>query len=275
MKSNDTNLAKFIYGDRTLVIPVYQRNYDWKVANCAKLFSDMTETVEKNAAHFIGAIVYQERAVDDIFQEFVIIDGQQRITSMILFARALYNFADDDLKNDLNAKFFRHTSGDMKNKFRLRPTEYDSKVFTKIMDGATDFSDDEKKSAMYMNFVYFREKISTSNLSPNDLYKALYKLSVVSICLGDGENPQEIFESLNSTGLDLTQADLIRNFLLMPLVPAQQEKLYKNYWLKIEELLRPSNNVENFIVQYMIAKRKSNAVKQEQLSKQKIYAPFK
>lgn len=275
MKSNDTNLAKFIYGDRTLVIPVYQRNYDWKVANCVKLFDDMKKAVEKNSSHFIGAIVYQDQAVDDIFQEFVIIDGQQRIASVILFARALYEIADDALKNDLNAKFLRHTFGDMKNKFRLRPTEYDGEVFAKIMDGETNFTDDEKKSALYKNFHFFRTELAKSELSANELYKALYKLNVVSICLSDNENPQEIFESLNSTGLDLTQADLIRNFLLMPLASEQQEKLYKNYWLKIEEFLRPSDNVENFIVQYMITKRKSNSVAEEHLSKQKLYAPFK
>ena len=97
----------------------------------------------------------------------------------------------------------------------------------------------------------------------------------MSICLDDNENAQEIFESLNSTGLNLTQADLIRNFLLMNLNSGQQETLYKNYWLEIENLLRSSDNVENFIVQYLITKRKSNAVSSKQLSRKYIYDAFK
>ena len=282
MQASVMRIDDFISDKRTLVIPVYQRNYDWKEANCEKLFDDMTEAVKRNRPHFIGTFVYQHKPAAGIFQEFIIIDGQQRITSTILFARALCESTDDDaLKDDIRASFIKHSKGDMRNKCKLRPTEYDRVVFEKLMSDMpfdeTNFTDDEKSSAMYRNFAFFRKKISASDLSAQKLYDSIYQLNVVSILLQD-ENPQEIFESLNSTGLDLTQADLIRNFLLMPLAYERQTELYKNYWLKVEELLRPSDNVENFIVQYLITKRKSDAVmetKKQRLSKRNLYETFK
>ena len=274
MQASVMRIDDFISDKRTLVIPVYQRNYDWKVANCAKLFADMTEAVSQNKSHFIGTFVYWYKPTAGIFQKYVIIDGQQRITSLILFARALCDFADEELKKDITAKFLRHIFGNMKNECKLRPTEFDAPTFAKIINGETNFTDDEKNSAMYKNFAYFREKIPASGFSVQELYDSIYQLNIVSILLQE-ENPQEIFESLNSTGLDLTQADLIRNYLLMSLAPAQQETLYKSYWLKVEELLRPSGNVENFIIQYLVVKFKSNDVYNQKVSPKTLYELFK
>ena len=193
MQAGVMRIDDFISDKRTLVIPVYQRNYDWKETNCEKLFDDMTEAVKRNRPHFIGTFVYQYKPAAGIFQEFIIIDGQQRITSTILFARALYEIADDELKSDIHSKFLRHTFGDMKNKLRLRPTEYDYAIFEKLMSDLpfdeTNFTADEKSSAMYRNFVYFRKKISASDLSPQKLYDSIYQLNVVSILLQE-ENPQ-------------------------------------------------------------------------------------
>lgn len=267
--------TKFISGEITLVIPVYQRNYDWKVSNCERLLNDIGNIVKYGNDHFIGTFVYQSKPADDIFQDYIIIDGQQRIASIILFARALSEFVDDDFKANISAKFIKHTASGY-NFFRLRPTEFDQSVFQKIMDGTDDFTADEKSSALYRNYQFFREKLSSSELDLQKLFNAIYKLNVVSICL-DNENPQEIFESLNSTGLDLSQADLIRNFLLMPLDYDKQTTLYKNYWLKIENLLRPSGNVEKFLVQYLIARRKSDSISEgnKKLSGTNFYETFK
>ena len=284
VQAMEQKFTKFISGEITLVIPVYQRNYDWKTTNCKQLFNDMVRVITNKKPHFIGTFVYQyDAAVVGAPQEYVIIDGQQRITSIILFAKALYDLTDDaDLKEDIHSNFLRHTTGrGLRNKCRLRPTEYDRATFEKLMadDGfdENNFIGDEKSSAMYRNYLFFREQISKSNLTREDLCDAIGQLNVVSILLKE-ENPQEIFESLNSTGLDLTKADLIRNFLLMPLSYDLQEELYKNYWLKIEELLRPSDNVENFLVQYLITKRKSDAVtetKKQRLSNRNLYTFFK
>jgi len=274
--------TKFISGEIILVIPVYQRNYDWKTANCEQLFDDIVRIIETGKPHFIGTFVYQYKPTLKAPQEYVIIDGQQRITSIILFAKALYDLTDDEeLKTDIKAKFLKHTTGRaLKNKCRLQPTDYDRQTFEKLMTDTFDennFTPQEKNSVLYRNYLFFREKISASNQMNEDLCDAINQLNVVSILLQD-ENPQEIFESLNSTGLDLTKADLIRNFLLMPLEYDEQERLYKNYWLEIENLLRPSGNVENFLIQYLITKRKSDSVtetKKQRLSTRNLYVVFK
>ena len=130
---------------------------------------------------------------------------------------------------------------------------------------------------MYKNYLFFRDKLCNSEHSPKDFYKATGKLNVVSILLEE-ENPQEIFESLNSTGLDLSQADLIRNFLLMALPYDQQEELYKKYWLAIENMLRLSDSVEKFLIQYLIVKRKTDTVTEtnkQRLSHRNLYNTFK
>lgn len=126
-----------------------------EVANCAKLFNDMTEAVNQNKSHFIGTFVYWHQPAAGIFPKYIIIDGQQRITDLILFARALFDFAEDELKKDINAKFLRHTFGKMKSKCKLRQTKFDAPVFAKIIDGETNFTDDEKTSDMYRNFNCF------------------------------------------------------------------------------------------------------------------------
>ena len=133
-------LHDFISEKRTFVIPVYQRNYDWKIENCKQLFDDTCRIVKNGKPHFIGTFVYLENVGADIFRELVIIDGQQRITSLILFARALYDLTDDeDLKEDIRSTFIKHSRGDLKGKCKLRPTEYDFNVFEKLMqDDAFD-----------------------------------------------------------------------------------------------------------------------------------------
>ncbi|MBR4383757.1 MAG: DUF262 domain-containing protein [Selenomonadaceae bacterium] len=271
-------LPEFISEKRTFVIPVYQRNYDWKVANCEKLFEDIKRIIEKGKPHFIGTFVYKENSGADIFRELVIIDGQQRITSTILFARALCEFADENLKDDIRSTFIKHSRGDLQGKCKLCPTKYDRAVFEKLMSDVpfdeTNFTDAEKKSYMYVNFACFRKAIAESNLKPKDLQTALHKLNVVVISLDDEENPQAIFESLNSTGLALTKADLIRNFLLMSLEYSLQEELYTTCWLEIEKLLRLSGNVENFIIQHLIVKFKSNDVYNQKVSPKTLYDLF-
>ena len=282
MQAHVMRIDEFISDKRTLVIPVYQRNYDWKAANCEQLFNDLMIIAGNGKEHFIGTFVYQYKPVAGIFQEYIIIDGQQRITSIILFAKAIYDLTDDtDLKDDILETFIKHGKGELKGKCKLRPNEYDRAVFDKLMSDdnfdENNFTDDEKSCTMYRNYIFFREKIYELPIKLRTLHEAIYQLKVVSILLQD-ENPQEIFESLNSTGLDLSPADLIRNFLLMPLPYDQQEELYKKYWMEIEKLLRPSNNVENFIVQYLITKRKSDAVmetKKQRLNTRNLYVTFK
>lgn len=285
MQAGVMRIDEFIGTKRTLIIPVYQRNYDWKIENCAQLFDDIeiiARSGKSGKPHFIGTFVYLYNPTAYIFQEFIIIDGQQRITSIMLLAKAIYDLTEEvNLRKDIISTFLKHDDDESEYKYKLCPNEYDRATFEKLMADKfdeNDFTPQEKNSALYTNYFFFRKKLSElHSLSLKDIRNAIYQLKVVNILLQD-ENPQEIFESLNSTGLDLTNADLIRNFLLMPLTYNEQEKLYKNYWLKIEELLRPSDNVENFLIQYLITKRRSDSVtetKKQRLSKRNLYVVFK
>lgn len=245
-------------------------------------FNDLANIVDTGKEHFIGTFVYQEKPTADIFKDYIIIDGQQRITSIILLAKAIYDLTDEeDLKEDIRATFIKHDKGTLKGKCKLRPNEYDRDTFDKLMSddafNENNFTAAEKSSELYRNYSFFSKKLFHH---PNDqlskFHNAIHKLNIVSILLED-ENTQEIFESLNSTGLALSKADLIRNFLLMPLAYEQQEEFYKKYWLEIENLLKPSNNVEKFIIQYLITKRKSNSVvgSKKKLSPNNLYDTFK
>ena len=279
MQASVMRIDEFISDRKTFVIPVYQRNYGWLKANCKQLFDDVEFIAKNGGEHFIGTFVYKREPSASTFQEFVIIDGQQRITSIILFTKALYDLTDDeDLKDSIREKFIKHHNGALKGKCKLRPTEYDRVTFEKLMRDEffdeNNFSEQEKISALYSNYRFFHEKVSASEKSLQDLHDAICRLRIVSISL-ENEKSQEIFESLNSTGLDLTKADLIRNFLLMQVETRVQEELYKNYWLEIENLLRPSDNVENFLEQYLIVKLKSRDAYSTKVNSSSLYTIFK
>ena len=279
MEAHETSLAEFIGNKNTLIIPVYQRNYNWLKDNCERLFQDIENIITYDKPHFIGTFVYQAKR-DGYFSYYTLIDGQQRITSVILLARALYDFIDDvDEKSTIRQIFLRHSGG--KYQFKLKPTEFDRDVFIKLMDenfNENNFTETEKFSSMYINYKFFRQRITASKYSAKEIYNAISHLKIVRILLHT-ENPQEIFESLNSTGLDLSNSDLIRNFLLMSLDSNAQESLYKNYWLQIERLLKSPDAVENFMVQYLITKRRSNSIQhgnsKVKLSKTILYNSFK
>ena len=134
MQASVMRIDEFISDRKTFVIPVYQRNYDWFKTNCEQLFNDVEFIAKNNGEHFIGTFVYKRESSASIFQEFIIIDGQQRITSIILFAKALYDLTDDeDLKDSIREKFIKHHNGTLKGKCKLRPTEYDQATFEKLM----------------------------------------------------------------------------------------------------------------------------------------------
>lgn len=279
-----SSLDEFMEGKKFFKIPVYQRKYDWQKEQCRQLFDDIERIILTEKFHFLGTFVYQKKSVpgSNNFDEYVVIDGQQRITTIILLAKALHEIIDDDDREEIFSTFIKHTKGKgMKNKCKLKPTEYDLPVFEKLMNyekfDGNNFDDTEKSSMLYQNYIFFRQKISADNAEK--IYKAIQKLNIVGINVESGENPQEIFESINSTDLALSQSDLIRNYLLMALDYDCQEDLYKKYWLQIELLLHSTEVVEKFIVQYLITKRRSDSLlhnnKKKRLSKNNLYFSFK
>ncbi|RXI45247.1 DUF262 domain-containing protein [Clostridium tetani] len=264
--------------DRRFVIPVFQRNYDWKEEQCMQLFKDVENVYlsEHRRSHFLGTIVYISNSEVDMidFHEYMLIDGQQRITTTVLLLKAIHDCLKN--KNDMESKklkdriyeyYLTNKYADESHKLRLKPMIEDNKVFQDIMREDFDFID--KDSNIYKNYILFINLINKSKLDPNHIFKGIQKIVVVYISLKRGEDdPQLIFESINSTGLNLTEADLIRNFILMDKEAAEQNELYNKYWRKIERILG-NENISSFIRDYLTMKQNDIP------KKDKVYLEFK
>jgi uncharacterized protein with ParB-like and HNH nuclease domain len=280
MKANEVNLNRFLsQTDTQFVIPVYQRNYDWTQPQCRQLLDDifLMGTNAKLNAHFIGSIVYVH---DDVYsvsgiRELSIIDGQQRLTTITLIYLVLYRLAkvlgNDSLVNRINETYLINKFADNEEKLKLRPTENNDRALKYLIrsDNQEEYSD---FSRLVDNFNYYYSRISDENYEA--VLKGLNKLMFVEISLDrEKDDPQRIFESLNSTGLELTQADLIRNYLLMGLTRKSQNKIYENYWEKIESIAKDestnTSKVSNFIRDYLTFENKKIP------NKNKVYQEFK
>jgi len=280
MKVNETKMDKFIATtETTFAIPVYQRNYDWTLVQCKQLLHDILETGknENLSAHFIGSIVYVH---DDIYTasdltELTIIDGQQRLTTITLIYIALYRLAKKMNKPNLVSRIHKtyliNEFSPEAEKLKLKPTENNQKALHHIINSG-DGEEFRGYSRIIENFNFIKNNINFDNF--DDILRGLSKLIFVDIALDrQRDNPQRIFESLNSTGLDLSQADLIRNYILMGLTRPNQEKIYKKYWDFIEnhakdETLNQSR-VSDFIRDYL------TLINKEIPKKSDVYSRFK
>lgn len=270
MKADSINLLEFINASkRTFVIPVYQRNYDWKKLQCLTLFRDIEKIAHdtKRAIHFLGTIVYIQGEDTATFKEFIVIDGQQRLTSIMLLLKAIMErITDEDIKEDIYESCLINKRAPEEFRIKLKPMKADYGIYKELINGDID---NLEESTITANYRYFLELVDSSQLTPDELYMGIQKLEIVYIQLSrENENPQLIFESLNSTGLDLTQADLIRNYLLMGQEYSKQEELYTKYWVRIEELL-PDLMISDFIRDYLTLKTGSIS------NKDKVYKSFK
>jgi uncharacterized protein with ParB-like and HNH nuclease domain/predicted transport protein len=263
MKAHDSYLTSLLkLSDAVFNIPVYQRNYDWNLENCQQLFLDLETIAVTQKEHFIGSIVYISigTATEPYYN---IIDGQQRITSVMLFLKALHDSsADPRFQKQVRHGFLINIGLDGDPKMKLKQIESDNTVYEKIImqDGFAEeaFTEEEKCSNVYQNYLFYRKAISQSDVGLQELYNAVFKLEIIDVCL-TYEDPQEVFESMNSTGKSLTNTDLLRNYLLMDLPHNKQELLYKKYWSKIEKNVG-NNMMDTFMVHYLIMKRKSDSI---------------
>lgn len=276
--------------DVTFYIPPFQRNYEWNSEQCEVFLEDVVKTAKSNvnnqiAEHFFGTVTYfQSEPVFGQPTKLILIDGQQRITTtMLLFIAIRDIITDENLKSFVERSYLKNNSiaGDGELKIKLKQVETDWEAYKKLVLGLPLASSD-KTAAVYRNYKFFcdelREIISNEGLSVKTLIeKGLSKFSVVTIQLepekNKWENPQEIFESMNSLGKPLSLADLIRNYLLLGLSAECQEHLYHNYWLNIEKCL--PNQVSNFIRDYMQCKGVRPYPKATENNHKTLYAFFK
>jgi len=280
MKANETKVDKFLAtNETTFAIPVYQRNYDWNLVQCKQLLFDIIETGknEKVNAHFIGSIVYVH---DDVYTasgltELTIIDGQQRLTTITLIFIALYRLAQQlenpTLVSRIHKTYLINEFAPEAEKLKLKPTDNNKEALRHILN-SSEGEEFNGYSRIIENFNFFKSHINKENF--DTVLRGLNKLIFVDIALDrQKDNPQRIFESLNSTGLELSQADLIRNYILMGLSRTNQEKIYKSYWEVIEknakdEILNKSR-VSDFIRDYL------TLINKEIPNKGEVYVKFK
>ena len=272
MEARKIKLLEFIgNGKKTFNIPVYQRNYDWKEEQCRKLFEDIQNIVKSDyeIEHFLGTVVFVSSKSEMNFNEYVLIDGQQRITSIMLLLKVLHEkVTDENDKEEIWEEYLINKRAPEENlRIRLKPVESDGMPYKKLIEE----NDISLTSNVCKNYRLFEKLIQESNYSAEEIYKALGKIELVYIQLEKGkksENPQMIFESLNSTGLSLTQGDLIRNYLLMNHEYEKQKILYKNFWLEIEKRIT-NEKISDFVRDYLTMKNGSIS------NKDKVYDDFK
>lgn len=245
MDARKANIYKFLSGDKQYIIPVYQRIYSWEIEECKRLWFDIVDMQKKNKnGHFVGSIVsITENDSPSDMSKFTIIDGQQRITTLMLLLLALrdYVFIHREEKSinwkKINNSFLKNPDEDDDSQYKLLLTETDKDILISLIEKRP--IDENLNSRLISNYNYFFSNIKNMDLSLQDIYEAIGKLQIVNINLDrTSDEPQVIFESLNSTGKELSESDLIRNFVLMGLDNKQQKDIYKNIWRPMEQLFR-------------------------------------
>lgn len=255
MKGYAKPLHEFIEGHKIqFVIPVYQRNYDWLIGNCDQLFNDLVKLSRSNRrSHFFGSIVTS--SADSSFNRLVI-DGQQRLTTISLLLLAgikavkdgAIEISDKSRLEEAYEVFLKAKFCNSERKIKLVPIENDRFAYDKIFNEEESFDEEVKITRNYRHFYDLLTR-KPQALSFDQLLDAIEKLQIISIELDNDDDAQLIFESLNSTGLALTEADKIRNYLLMSLTPEEQETCFRNYWQKIEQATE--NQPAKFLRDYL------------------------
>ncbi|WP_231254215.1 DUF262 and DUF1524 domain-containing protein [Helicobacter pylori] len=263
MEANTMKLLDFIgkSQEKQFVIPIYQRVYSWKKEQCKQLWDDIIKTGgnDQIKGHFIGSIVFVHDGIYTTnYNELLIIDGQQRLTTITLLFIALRDYLNDEDKflekfsrQKIQNRYLINSDEKGDKKFKLILSEPDRDTLLSLID-ENRRKPNEPSLKIMENFKLFEEWIRKNTDKLETIFKGLDKLMVVEISLERGKNPQLIFESMNSTGKDLTQTDLIKNYILMGLEPEKQKIFYKKYWRAMEENFKQNETLFNQFVRYYL-----------------------
>lgn len=240
-------------------IPVFQRDYAWTSEQCEKLFEDIVFAFKKDRLHFCGSFVYAPLKSKNHIDYFIIIDGQQRFTTLYILIKALADCAKDPSEKDALEKYlfnedkFNRYGIDEKSKLKLKPVKTDNDQLRLLMSGQIDAMDKSKNGIIYHNYMLFKE-LTNAFLNENTdntvmmIHDGIDNLICADIRLDQEDDAQEIFERINSTGITLGLPDLIRNYVLM--TDDDQERLYEDYWLLTQELLS-KDRLESYFLDYL------------------------
>lgn len=279
MKAQDLQFTRLIQGAKQFMIPIFQRSYSWEISHCEQLWRDILR-VGGNAkleSHFIGSAVYiPEKETSAAISCWLVIDGQQRITTLTLLLLALMRrLAHEKIDTPVSAAeiedyYLINRYGKGEQRYKLLLTKADRASLLALIDGKS--LPEDASPRIKENFEYFERQVQSCDVA--QVYAGIQKLMVVDVCLQYGvDNPQMIFESMNSTGKSLTQADLIRNFVLMDLTHEVQTVFYTDYWRPMEVLFGSESYNTNFdeFMRFFLVTRTGN----ERIKKDDVYAEFK
>ncbi len=259
MEADATTLLNFIKDNQKnqLVIPIYQRVYSWEKEQCKQLWDDIIKIGgnDKMDRHFIGFILYVLDGITHSNNTLLIIDGQQRLTTTTLLLTALRNHLSDEVKRkEIENHYLINSDKDGDKKFRLILSEFDKDTLLSLIDKDRR-KPSEPSSKIVENFKLFEEWVSNTN-QLETIFKGLEKLMIVEIALEKGkDDPQLIFESMNSKGMELAQTDLIRNYIVMETEIEKQEGFYNKYWRAMEEDFKQNKKLfDRFVRHYLTIK---------------------
>ncbi|WQY23389.1 DUF262 and DUF1524 domain-containing protein [Helicobacter pylori] len=259
MEADATTLLKFIKDNQKnqLVIPIYQRLYSWEKEQCKQLWDDIIKIGgdDKMDGHFIGSILYVLDGITHSNNALLIIDGQQRLTTITLLLIALKNHLNDEVKRkEIENHYLINSDEKGDKKFRLILSESDKDTLLSLIDKDRR-KPSEPSSKIVENFKLFEEWVSNTD-ELETIFKGLEKLMIVEIALEKGkDDPQLIFESMNSKGIELTQTDLIRNYIIMETEAEKQEGFYNKYWRAMEEEFKQNKKLfDRFVRHYLTIK---------------------
>ena len=281
MQAQNTTFQQIISGPKQFLIPVFQRDYKWREENWQKLWEDILGA--GNAGHFAGSIVHAPDTAFSAIPTYLVIDGQQRLATLTVLCAALRDHINESesqgngagptaiqieeycLKNSLE-------TGDRKYKLALRRA--DNEVLRSVLDGQPMSNDDGAEGSLIDEaYWHFRERLSEGDIDPGLVFRGIMGLRLVEMTLDRNiDNPQSIFESINSTGVDLSEGDLVRNYLLMGLEEAEQTRLYEQYWQRIELLFQKHDSALDSFIRDYIALTRGDA---KQARGDRIYDEFK
>ena len=272
--------------NRQFIIPVFQRDYSWTQEQCKQLWNDILRAGagKTNGGHFTGSIVYiaADRS-GAAFQRWLVIDGQQRVTTLTLLLIALRDHIrdsgwsgdeDSPTTEQISDYYLKNVHKRDEHGYRLVLRRKDNATLRMLLDRPSIAQFDDGCSELIVDaYRFFKSALQKPGCDLEEVYRGISRLIVVDVTLDrDVDNPQMIFESMNSTGVDLRQSDLVRNYLLMGLVEKEQEKLYSEYWSKIESLFQASANAfDSFLRDYVALKQERT----QQIRTDRVYDAFK
>lgn len=285
MQAINRPFVDIINGNKQFIIPVFQRDYSWTQEQCQQFWRDIkrASTTDTENAHFMGSIVYIGADLTSAFQSWLLIDGQQRLTTLTVLMIALRDHIhetnwigseDGPTSTKIDAYYLKNVYESGQRQFKLVLRRKDNATLQALVSGkelselSSDFSE-----LLVDAYEYFRSALIEPTCDPEDIYHGIARLNVVDVTLDRSvDNPQLVFESMNSTGVDLRQSDLVRNYLLMGLDESEQTRLYDQYWSKIEMFFRTSGSAfDSFLRDYMaLAKDQTQQVRLD-----RIYDEFK